>query len=415
LNALHREQAKKNEELSRTRQELERSRQHLTHFFSYAPIGFLVLNTTGQILELNGLASKYFGLPGQVLTQRTLHSFISPESFSRYVEAVQAVVNEKEKNIETEVLIRLSATQQFWACLRMNIINNYGNESRIIFCSVRNIDREKMADQVLLNARAELIKQVEFRTSEFEISERKYRLLLNHANDAILVTRIDKGSIIEANEQASRLLHIPVRHLLRTPLNKLFAQDQVEHFFSLPVTTEQQMPSGGDMIETVILSQQNNRSIPVEVSAALIEFEGKNLLLLIIRDISERKQSEEALRQAKKRTDHANMALMSAVNKAKALAAEAKEANRAKSNFLAAMSHEIRTPMNAIIGMTDIVLQTSLTKEQQRFLNIVCNSAGCLLDLINDILDISKIEAGKCRLFPVPFLLEESMQAICDE
>jgi two-component system sensor histidine kinase/response regulator len=93
---------------------------------------------------------------------------------------------------------------------------------------------------------------------------------------------------------------------------------------------------------------------------------------------------------------------------------EAEKANKTKSEFLASMSHEIRTPMNAIIGMTELLSDTPLSKEQKGFIDTLGKAGDALLSLINDILDLSKIESGDVKLEEIDFDLAELVEGTCD-
>ena len=137
---------------------------------------------------------------------------------------------------------------------------------------------------------------------------------------------------------------------------------------------------------------------------------GKALAFMMLTDITERKKSEQLLRDAKDILEHE---VAERTEELRAALVRAEAADRIKSAFLATMSHELRTPLNSIIGFTGIVLQGlagPLTPEQSKQLGMVRGSARHLLELINDVLDISKIEAGQLEMRPAPFSLPELIE-----
>jgi PAS domain S-box-containing protein len=142
---------------------------------------------------------------------------------------------------------------------------------------------------------------------------------------------------------------------------------------------------------------------PILKTLVPLDIEGERILLESFVDISD-------FKAAVKEAEKANNLLGEALRQANDMAVMAEEASLAKSNFLANMSHEIRTPMNAIIGMTQLALDTVLTPEQRDYLKIVNSSADSLLGLLNNILDLSKVEAGHMDLEQAPFNMLETVE-----
>jgi PAS domain S-box-containing protein len=242
-------------------------------------------------------------------------------------------------------------------------------------------------------------------------SEQKYRVLFESSADGILIADIETKKFQYANPALCKMLGYSEEELKGMGVDDIHPKAELEH-----VITEfvDQVRGAKTLAPSIPCLRKDGTLMYADINARKALIDGKECSIGLFRDITERKQAEEALRKANEQTEAVNRELERAIDQANRLAAEAEAANVAKSEFLANMSHEIRTPMNAVVGMTGLLLDTELTPEQREYAETIRDSADALLTIINDILDFSKIEAGKLDLEMLDFDLRTTLESMGD-
>jgi PAS domain S-box-containing protein len=229
--------------------------------------------------------------------------------------------------------------------------------------------------------------------SQMALANQKFGALLEAAPDAIVIVN-GTGEIVLVNSQTEKLFGYDRQAILGRPLEILLPDRfRNQHLDDRAAYMKAPRPRPIGYGEELYGLHRSGSEFPVEISLSPLQTEEGVLVISSIRDITERKQFDGVLR-------HKN--------------AELEKASRAKSEFLANMSHEIRTPMNGVIGMTSLLLDTDLTVEQRDYVETIRSSGDHLLTVINDILDYSKIEAGKLYLEEYPFDLRNCIEEAFD-
>ncbi len=358
-----------------------------------APDAFVMADGTGRIIYANRVVEGTFGYRPEELLGRPVE-VLMPERYrhrhpaqrGHYVAAPYTrpmggnadLVAQHKDGHEFPVLISLSHVEM--------------EDGIYVLSAIRDISQ---------------LKQVQ---KERERLDRNIRLLLDSTAEGLYGIDLE-GHCTFVNPAGAELLGYSPEELLGQPMHRLIHHSHAdgspypyEH-----CALERVCQTGeGCRLDDDSFWRKDNTAFSAEIDARPV-YEAGTLTGAVVAftDISERKHTELALATAAAILKERNAELLDARDQALA-------ATKAKSDFLASMSHEIRTPMNAIIGMADLLKETALTSDQLDYVDRFTRAANALLDLINDILDLSKIEAGHLDLETIPFDLCELVESTAE-
>jgi len=369
--------------------ELRESEERYRSLFDGVPVGLYRTTPEGNIVDVNPAMTQMMGVQSkaEALATRGTDYYVNPEDRVRWQELMAA-----EEGIvrDFEVQWRRPDGTVFWVNDTARAVRDEQGQVLYYEGSMEDISERKRAEEELRDYQEHLEELVEQRTAELRESEERYRTLFDGVPMGLYRTT-PEGQALVMNQAARQMFRFPSRADLASanavdyyvnPDDRRRWQELMEREGVVQDFEEQLYRYDG----TVIWVSDSARAVKDE-QGKVLHYEGS------LKDITERKRAEAELQQAKE-------------------AAEA--ANQAKSRFLANMSHELRTPLNAIIGFTRLVKRRStdtLPQKQLDNLDKVLVSADHLLGLINDILDLSKIEAGRTEVQPASFEVEPLVDA----
>lgn len=319
------------------------------------------------------------------------------------------IESKKMKRVEEPLVIR--GGRQVWIETIKVPITNYSGDVIGTVGIARDITERRRAEEILKNSREKLETEVRERTNELtraneflksEIVERekaesalqrsnaRLKAVFNNAAVGISILAPD-GRYILFNSRWAEMLGYTPEELYDANYNEYVHPDDLENSIRHFSALISNVISGYRMEKRYVRKDGSVFTGDLSVTP-IVGKEGRpDSIIAIVSDITSRKEIEEEIKKARD---------------------SAERANRAKSDFLANISHEIRTPMNAIVGMTELIGSTDLENEQKEYVSVIRQSSESLMVLINDILDVSKIESGKFELEQVDFDLRELLDSV---
>ena len=338
--------------------ELERGHNRFRALFGASPVAYVVADReTGRCVEANVAALRLFRvakseLIGSTLAERSSgEAPYTPLELKRRQARLQAFdVSEFEWQCRTRkgALIWIDVTLQLF---------EFGDATHLLI-AMRDITARKFAEV------------------EAERSHNRFRTVFDSVADPILICDSQNGRFIEVNDAASRVFGYAREQLLQLDIAAL-SYGVEPSAVEAALVQSRQSPEG----EACLVEWQNRKRdgsvFWSELSLKYVHFGEGYATFALLRDISHRKETERQLVALREKAD---------------------EANRAKSEFLATMSHEIRTPMNGVLGMNALLLESELSPDQRQMAETVRDSAEALLSLLDGVLDLAKLEAGKFDL-----------------
>jgi PAS domain S-box-containing protein len=364
------------------RKSLEES-LHLTQF-SVDQAGDLVfwISPDGTLVFANETTCRELGYTPEELVGMSVYDIdpVAPRPWGEHWTSLK-----EQGTLTFETIHRTKDGREFPVEVTASYVEYGGTELDMAFS--RDITDRKQADKLL-------------RLTQFSV---------DHAADSLFWTNAD-GRLIYVSDSTCRLHGYSREEMLGTTLFDLDPALSAEQW----AANWTRMKEQGSFTFGTVTHAKNGALIPVEVTVNYLQFDGEEYNCVFLRDVTARKQAEEALQRAAEQTEAANLELERAVVRADQMAVEAQAASAAKGEFVANMSHEIRTPINGVIGMTSLLLDTDLSPLQMDYAETVRVSAESLLTIVNDILDFSKIEAGKLEMENLDFDLRNTLEEMGD-